>query len=126
MIALEFYETQIGRHDLFNLLFGERFDRESDSEPSSENLTDPVEKAEKSAQSIIEQRFGYLPEEGAFLQTATIAGVIYLLSRKPHNQIDTEVIDQRRQTFFDMLPGQTGAKGRAETLSYVPKLGDWL
>lgn len=126
MIALDLYETQINRYDLYSLLFGKRYDQPDQTEPSGAALADPLEKAEKSAQSLIKQRYGSMPDDTDFLNTVTVAGVIYLLSRKPHNQIDNEIIDQRRQTFFDMLPAAPGADSRAEVRSAKSKLGGWL
>jgi len=112
MIDLEQYQVQIGEHDLYDLLFQQRYDQQGETPPSGTELSDPLEKAETQAQSIIKQRFGYLPADTGFLETATVAGVIYLLSRKPKNQLDQDVIDARRQTFFDMLPAGAGPQRR--------------
>ena len=127
MISKSKYLVQIDEGGLYQLAFGKRYDKPGDTAPSDAELTAAIDPAEAQAQGIIKQRFGYLPSDTDFLETATIAGVIYLLSRKPDNKISKEQIDGRRQTFFDMLPASTGIidNTSAEVQQFESRLGDW-
>lgn len=125
MISIEKYTVQIDEGSLNALALDKRYDQAGETVPETARTT-ALEAAELQAQAIIKNRFGYLPADTGFLETATVAGVIYLLSRKPGNNVDKDQIDQRRQTFFDMLPAATGGDSKAAIQTILHKLGSWI
>lgn len=119
MIDLAQYLLFIDEGSLNQLALGQRYEDGSGTislTPQQQaDRQSTIEKAETAAQAIIKQRYGSLPADSGFLETATVLGVIYVLSRKPNNKLSGDEVDTRRQAFFDMLPADPGRVSHAES-----------
>ncbi len=127
MISIDAYSVIIGEEDLVALSRVDERVAYADLTAEQKTAFDAeIEAAEKHSVAIITQKFGKEPTDADFLEAATVAGVVYLMSRKPHNQIAKDQVDQRAEHFFGMLPNTAGSVTQAEIQVSATKLGEWI